>query len=266
MQKPYCKCFMTTKMNTADLLSDRAAIPLAIFAYIGVELLTTTAFEARDPKELRLPASNVGWFSLVLYALSTGSFVANVDWQDQQLPKLFNQALVMITDPSSDIAKFEPDWPATHAVPLIALYRNGWRTWPSILNGCLIYSALSCANTALYVASRQLYGLTRSIEVNSKSSVFAKTLASISRVHPKWHTPWSAILISVIILVWLPFVKLKSGNDKFLNDVSCCSLVVEFIYADLVAQAVASLLNIGSVSAILMWCSQCVAYIMYCHW
>src|SRR5436853_6500320 len=46
------------------------AIPLATFAYIGVELLTTTAFEALDPDELRLPAANVGWFSTALYTIA----------------------------------------------------------------------------------------------------------------------------------------------------------------------------------------------------
>jgi yeast amino acid transporter len=209
---------LDSREQRLTLFSRRAAIPVAIFAYIGVELLTTTAFEARDPKEMKFPASNVGWFSLVLYALSTGSFVANVSWQDQQLPKLFKQALVK---PDSVIfPPFPDDWPQTHAAPLIALLRQNQRTLPAIVNGCLIYSGVSCANTALYVASRQLYGLARSIKVDRGSSRFARIFVSLSAVHPKWQTPWMSIFVSGLVLVWLPFIKLRTGNREYLEDVS----------------------------------------------
>lgn len=198
------------------------AIPLATFAYIGVELLTTTAFEALDPDELRLPAANVGWFSTVLYTLATGSFVANISWQDQNLPKLFQQALTTITDPEAAIAfaKFADSAPETHASPLIALYRVGWRFLPSFLNGCFIYSALSCANTALYVASRQLYGMTRTITIDYDSGVIRRGLHWMSSVHYKAKTPWPAIAISGLLLCWLPFIRIHDGNDQFLQDVS----------------------------------------------
>jgi yeast amino acid transporter len=226
------------------------AIPLATFAYIGVELLTTTAFEALDPDELRLPAANVGWVSTVLYTLATGCFVANISWQDQNLPQLFQQALTVITDPAaaSTLTKFQPPAPETHAAPLIALYRVGYRFLPSFLNGCFIYSGLSCANTALYVASRQLYGMTRTITVDYDSSVIRRGLAWMSSVHYKTKAPWPAIAISGLLLCWLPFIRYRTGNDKYLQDVQ------------------GALIAIGSVSCILMWCSQCVAYIMFFHW
>jgi amino acid transporter len=226
------------------------AIPLATFAYIGVELLTTTAFEALDPDELRLPAANVGWFSTVLYTLATGAFVANISWQDQNLPQLFQQALTVITDPAAatSFAAFQPPAPETHAAPLIAMYRVGYRFLPSFLNGCFIYSALSCANTALYVASRQLYGMTRTITVDYDSGVVRRGLAWMSSVHYKTKAPWPAIAISGLLLCWLPFIRYQSGNEQFLQDVQD------------------ALIAIGSVSCILMWCAQCIAYIMFFHW
>ncbi len=198
------------------------AIPLATFAYIGVELLTTTAFEALDPDELRLPAANVGWFSTVLYALATGSFVANVFWKDQNLPALFQQTLATITDPQAKIRfdEFVYPQPETHAAPLIALHRVGYRFLPSFLNGCFIYSALSCANTALYVASRQLYGMTRTITVDNESGIIRRGLHWMSTVHPTAMAPWPAIAISGLLLCWLPFIKIHGGNDRYLQDVS----------------------------------------------
>lgn len=225
------------------------AIPLATFAYIGVELLTTTAFEARDPDELRWPAATVGWFSTVLYALATGSFVANVWWKDQNLPELFQQSLAVITNHDAKIAfaEFEPG-PDTNAAPLIALYRVGYRFLPMFLNGCFIYSALSCANTALYVASRQLYGMTRTIAVDQRSGIVRRGLHWMSTVHYKTQAPWPAIAISGLLLCWLPFIRIHNGNDEFLKDVQD------------------ALIAIGSVSCILMWCSQCIAYIMFYHW
>lgn len=115
--------------NSDGKLSE--AIPLATFAYIGVELLTTTAFEARYPKELRLPAANIGWFSTVLYTIATGSFVANLSWQDRNLPQLFQQALSTIIDraEADKLANFEAPM-VTRAAPLIALYRAGFRFLP----------------------------------------------------------------------------------------------------------------------------------------
>jgi yeast amino acid transporter len=149
------------------------ALPLATFAYIGVELLTVTAFEARDPHELKLPARNIAWFTVVLYCISTGLIVSNISWKNQNLPTLFGQALTLVIrgGPNND----EYWLPALaearqiHAAPILVLYRAGFKFLPAFLNGCLIYSALSCANTALYVAARQLYGMTRSITVTAHS-------------------------------------------------------------------------------------------------
>jgi len=199
---------------------------VATFAYIGVELLTTTAFEARDPDELKLPARNIGWFSTILYVLATGTFVANTSWQDQNLPQLFQQALVTITQPpAADIAAFDPElYPQTHAAPLIALLRSGLgsRFLPGFLNVCFIYSALSCANTALFVASRQLYGLTQSITVEHRSNMFRRLLAWPGRVESRTKSPWIAIVVSVLFLYWLPFIKLRIVDKDeaiFLQDV-----------------------------------------------
>lgn len=165
-----------------------------------------------------MPAANIGWFSTVLYTFATGSFVANVSWQDQNLPQLFQQALTIITnaDQAVEFAAFEAPV-VVRAAPLIALYRAGFRFLPSFLNGCFIYSALSCANTALYVASRQLYGMTRTVTIDSDSGIMRSTLVSLSTLNYRTKTPWPAIAISGLVFCWLPFIRIRS-NDEFLQD------------------------------------------------
>lgn len=193
-------------------------IPLVTFSYIGVELLTVTAFEARDPHDLKQPARNMAWFTAVLYCISTGLIIANVSWQDQNLPELFQQALTTISTGNKDLMAFGDDEPNTSAAPLIALRRLGFRFLPSFLNGCFIYSALSCANTALYVASRQLYGLTRSITVTSESNTLRRLLAWMSGVEHRTRSPWPALIVSVVVLYWLPFIRLHH-DSTFLEKV-----------------------------------------------
>lgn len=176
---------------------------------------------------MKLPARNIGWFSTVLYILSTGTFVANVSWQDQNLPQLFQQALVSVSDPSSsNLAAFDPsNHPETHAAPLIAILRNGlaFPYLPAIVNACFIYSALSCANTALFVGSRQLYGLTQSITFDRRSNLFRRSFAWLGRVDARTNAPWAAIVVTALASYWLPFIRLRTlGDEKqfALQDVS----------------------------------------------
>ncbi|KIX01308.1 uncharacterized protein Z518_09033 [Rhinocladiella mackenziei CBS 650.93] len=224
------------------------ALPLATFAYIGVELLTVTAFEARDPHELKLPARNIAWFTVVLYCLTTGLIVSNISWKDQNLPGLFGQALTTLTD-AEERNKYMAAFPElkTNAAPIIVTIQYGFKFLPGFLNGCLIYSALSCANTALYVAARQLYGMTRSITVTGQSGPLRRFLAWTSGVEFRTRSPWPALIISVVVLYWLPFIRLHE-DTAFLQT-----------FQDVIV-------NISSVSAVLVWCSQCVAYFMFYHW
>jgi yeast amino acid transporter len=62
-----------------DIFEHSIAIPLAVFAYVGVELVTVTAFEAKNPADLRLPAKNIAYVVLIIYALTIGGISANVE-------------------------------------------------------------------------------------------------------------------------------------------------------------------------------------------
>lgn len=78
---------------------------------------------------------------------------------------------------------------------------------PGFLNGCLIFAALSAANTSLYIASRALYGMTRAINP-WKWFGWLKLLGTV------WHksgVPMWALVASALSFGWLPFLQLKGG-------------------------------------------------------
>lgn len=138
------------------LLSSRSnAIPLAIFAYLGIEMMTVTAFEARSTtREAMWPARNIAWITTAIYILTTLTFVLNVSWRNPLLPQFYDQGISGTTAikgaPERCIATVSKNttqstqqnsWPA----PVIAVDRAGLHG--GVLVACFMYSALSSANT-----------------------------------------------------------------------------------------------------------------------
>ncbi|MCJ1469251.1 hypothetical protein MMC07_007884 [Pseudocyphellaria aurata] len=235
------------------------SIPLATFSYLGVELITMTAFEAQNPTELKYPAKNMAWTITVIYMLTTLVFVLNVGWNDPSLPKFYNQGLADLTGDvisptvvtrtmheSRGNTAVALNALRTHSAPVIAAIRAQIGILPGIITACFIYSALSAANTALYVASRALFGLTRDIQIERGSGRIIRAIAKMATVESRTQSPWWALLCSVLVLFWLPFVHI-SGN-----------------YTKEELQEI--LIDIGSVSCVLVWSSQCLAFICYYRW
>jgi amino acid transporter len=103
----------------------------------------------------------------------------------------------------------------TNFAPLIATLEAGSSYIPvtNVLLAFLVYSALSCANANLYVASRTLYGLTRDLNLRS-NNWFESLFAHLNIVTVKWRVPlWSIIASIALVSSWLPFVKLGLGQQ-----------------------------------------------------
>jgi amino acid transporter len=199
---------------------NRASIPLAIFSYIGVELITVTAFEAKEDSRMQLPAKHIAYVVFVIYMISVGGFAANIEWFDQNLPLFEGQSLVNITDPNANlghIPRHANPLPALHnatAAPIIAVAEAGLKVLPGVLIGFLVYSGVSCANTALYVSSRMLYGLTRNLKYNS-DSVLERSFAYLNLVSGTTRVPsWAIALSALIFASWLPFVHLQTSFSQ----------------------------------------------------
>lgn len=192
-----------------------------MFAYVGIELVTVTAFEAKNPSDLRWPAKNIAYIILIIYAVTIGGISANVEWFDKNLPEFYSQPLISTIGMTNSTLGHTPIIDQTKPplgtsfAPLIATLEAGssYIQVTTVLLAFLVYSALSCANANLYVASRTLYGLTRDLDLAS-DNWFESLFANLNIVTVKWRVPlWSIIASIALVSSWLPFVKLGLGQQ-----------------------------------------------------
>jgi amino acid transporter len=169
---------------------------------------------------MQLPAKHIAYVVFFIYMISVGGFAANIEWFNQNLPQFEGQSLVNITDPNANLGHVPrsdgilSQLYGTTAAPIIAVAEAGLNVLPGVLIGFLVYSGVSCANTALYVASRTLYGLTRNLRYNS-DSVFERFFANLNFVSGTTRVPSWAIGTSALVFAsWLPFVTLKSSLSQ----------------------------------------------------
>ena len=144
--------------------------------------------------------------------------MVNVDWTNPNLPEYFNQGLVSLSnslDPSTSAnAPGVTKGLRSDSTPVIAAIVAGLGSLPGFLTACFIYSALSTANTGLFVASRGLFGLTRDIRTERDSGWFIRAIARLSTVESRTRSPWWALCLSVLVLCWLPFQRMNSSCSK----------------------------------------------------
>ena len=170
-----------------------SVIPIVAYAFVGIESVSVTASEARDLESLRVASQTVSYFVFTIYLFcGIGEFL-NVDYKNSDLPDI--EASVKKDHNSS-------------AIIVIAASQDGYKPVAGFLNGCLIFSALSCSNTALYMASRTLYGMTRIINPSGSLQV----LKSLGSVWPKTGVPMWALFVSFLAFYWLPFLQLDRGH------------------------------------------------------
>lgn len=183
------------------------AIPIIAYAYIGVEIVAVTALEANRPqRSLKWPAMSIGWVTASIYFLSALSFYLNVSWTDPLLPSVSTR----ITHGSLTIA---PSTNTTQpsAIAVIAVINAGKDFLPGFLNACFVMAVLSASNTALFVASRTLFGLTRLVDPNDR---YWWWLSKFSTTTHNRKIPAAALMVSAGIFCWVPFLHLtKSYTD-----------------------------------------------------
>ena len=178
------------------------ALPIIAYGFLGVEIIAVTAFEARNPRALRFPAKWIAYVVFVLvFSLVLGEALA-VGWQDPSLQSLEPRRL------SDIIKRYSVPTHGTMAVFILATQEAGVKVLPGFLSGCIIFCVLSSANTALYVASRTLFGLTREIPGNHKAFPI-RWLARLGTVTPRTRVPAWALVVSILSFCWLPFLHLK---------------------------------------------------------
>jgi hypothetical protein len=98
---------------------------------------------------------------------------------------------------------------------------------PQVINGILIYAGISTANTALYVASRTLYGLTRDLSSTSESKM-VRLFAKLNTVSPTTRIPvWALIVSCLVFSCWTPFIDINHFNGNGAKEVSNAHSVID---------------------------------------
>ncbi|CAF3475242.1 unnamed protein product [Fusarium graminearum] len=112
-------------------------------------------------------------------------------------------------------------------------------------NAFIVFTALTCANTNLYVASRTLFGVTRNI----RSADAMPRVLSWFGVTNNNGVPIRAMTFTALAFCWVPFLQKKetfnTGSD--------------------IGEFVEILVQMGSVSIIIIWACLCLAYIRFYH-
>ncbi|KAG8687711.1 hypothetical protein FRC08_011836 [Ceratobasidium sp. 394] len=115
----------------------------AAFSYLGTEIISITAGEAKNPRR-SLPKAIRGVYIRILLFYICGTLVIGL--------------LIPSNDPRLSLA----DGTAAASPFVIAIETAGIKTLPSIINAALVTSSWSGANCDLYTSSRSLYGLAMS--------------------------------------------------------------------------------------------------------
>lgn len=159
---------------------------MAIFSFIGVELVAVTASEAKYPRDdLPNATRRIFWLTFGLYLAAIFFVSLNVPYSEWQL------------SPSAAPSRSSPF--------IIAIKEAGIKVLPGFVNGAMLFASWSTTNTQLFVASRTLYGMAArvSAETHPWLSVLSRTT--------KQGVPMTAIFVSCI---FTPLAYLQCGKQS----------------------------------------------------
>lgn len=182
-------------------------IPIVAYAFLGLESASVAAFEARDLRSIRVASQTLSYVVIAIYLFCAIGELLNVEWRDGALPEIYggiNGATIKVGNPVHN----------SRAIIVIAALRAGYTRTAGLINGCMVFSALSASNTSLYVASRTLYGMTRKISPWR----WLRVLKFLGSIWPKTGVPMWALFFSFLAFYWLPFLQLR--HEYAIADVS----------------------------------------------
>lgn len=195
-------------MQSLTIALHRVVIPIAAYAYCGVEIVAVTALEAINQKSLKFPAKWIAYLTTITYIISIIGFYLNVSWLDPALPSLLgrkNETMIGTNLSNSTLQTVANSTTMRGStIIIISTLEAKIPVLPDILNFGLIVAVLSTSNTSLYVASRTLYGLTQG--VNPKDPLWG-WLSIFSRTTPETKIPAFALLFSAFAFCWVPFLR-----------------------------------------------------------
>jgi amino acid transporter len=145
---------------------------------------------------VRFSATWTSFIAWIIYFVAGFVMTLNLPWDYDQLP---TAGWLGHPGPKSD----RP----TDSGFVISAKKSGIKGLVDLFNVILLITALTCANTNLYVASRTLFGLTRKIYGKQWRwlAFFGKTNS--------YQVPVRAMFLSCFFL-WVPFLYLSPNNAR----------------------------------------------------
>lgn len=226
-------------------LSLLTALTIAAYAYSGTEIVCIAACEAKDPrKALPSATKRVFWRILIFYVLSSFMVSLNIYAGDPRLLRYYSG----LTGVSP--TEFDDNYAVNYVggnhcnadSTVYAGFANGsqspWTvafqsvnlcSWSSVANAFLVFFALSCGNSQLYVSSRTIY----SLALQHKAPAFLKKCN-------RFGIPYNAVLAA-----------------------SLCSLSAYICVSELATNIFQDLTSIISSSGVLVWFAMCLSYIRF---
>lgn len=212
-----CKwCPGNPKYWTLDLYRPSLSISLACYAFVGIEIPAATALEARaQPPSMRRRGPVDGtvrfaavWVSIIVGCIySLGALLVSLvlKWDDVNLPRV--SWLVSKTSNTGILLKG-----TSNSAFIIAGKEAELPGLAAFITVGLVISALTAANTTLYVASRTLFGLTRRVKAGPDSPWIEKFFSYLGKTNHR-KVPMRAIVASCCFC-WVPFLYLSNSDGS----------------------------------------------------
>lgn len=225
-----CK-FRISAPEKFQQVSDTSSMSLsvAMFAYMGVEVVAVSALEARSSQRhkqqdgqvsdtVKRSASWVAPFAGLFYTISSLLTTFAIQYDDCALPRLTWAGNECSSQNSGDVKS---------GSVFVTVAGRSSRSLANAFNVFLVITALSCANTNLYVASRTLFGLTRGLAPD-ETNLALRVLAYFSRTSRHFKVPYRAVIFSAVAFSWVPYLQLKSQQSSSDIGLVCCLILFLF--------------------------------------
>lgn len=201
------------------VISCSMALPLVAWSFGGIESTTMAAFEARSVKDIAWASSSIHWITFLLYLFFAISVMLTIPWDSSNLASIYSRATGNITTLGetcglSQIAVVVAlcnsnssyyDYNNSNSNSSLAHHYRPHPELAGFANGCLLYNVLSAGNTALYLASRTLYGLASSPRLRGRGYI-GMLIRSLGTTNPRTGVPVHAVVFSWLILCWVPLL------------------------------------------------------------
>ncbi|KAL9616720.1 MAG: hypothetical protein Q9160_008441 [Pyrenula sp. 1 TL-2023] len=202
----YVKVFVDAEIGIVVGVVYCASMSITAFAFVGVEVVAACALEARPStrtehnnvnQTIKFSAVYLPFLAAAVYVLAGFLVTLDVSAKDSSLPQVSwggGEAIQSSTDSAFVLAAQKSRIPALD----------------DVVNVFILVTAISCANTNLFVATRTLFGLTKELEQGPGQRWYVNMLASFGTTNNR-RVPMKAMLASCIFL-WTPFLLFIKGD------------------------------------------------------